>query len=67
MRLGYLGVDQYGDRYKMDSHPRKELLEQLGRSHADMMYVDTKDGKARHDGYIIAGRWISVYEVHSWH
>ena len=63
MKLGYLGIDQYGDRYKMDKHPRQELLEQLGRKHCDKMYCDPD---ARHVGYIIARRWINVYEVHSW-
>jgi len=65
-QLGYLGIDQYGQRYKIDKHPRKELLEQLGRSNASKMYCDTKAGKVRHDGYIIAGLWISVYRVCEW-
>ena len=65
MRLGYLGIDQYGKRYKIDKHPRKELLDQLGRSHAELMYQDSKSG-TRKAGYVIAGLWISVYEVHEW-
>jgi hypothetical protein len=64
--LGYIGLDQYGNRYKMDCYPRKELLAQLGSSHASKMFVDTKDGKSKHVGYIIGGHWISVYEVHEW-
>ena len=66
MKLGYLGIDQYGDSYNLEKNPRKELLEQLDRKHADKMYVDLKNGGFRHKGYVIAGRWISVYEVHSW-
>ena len=66
MKLGYLGIDQYGDKYTIKEHPRKELLEKLCTTHADKMYVDLKGGGSRHTGYVIAGRWISVYEVHSW-
>lgn len=66
MKLGYLGIDQYGDRYKMDKHPRKELMDYLGASNARKMYVDTKDGAAKHVGYVIRGHWINVYEVHEW-
>ena len=68
MKLGYIGIDQYGKHYKIDKHPREELLIHLGASHAAKMYVDNiKTGKARHCGYIINGLWINVYEVHSWH
>uniref|UniRef100_A0A6M3LPS6 Uncharacterized protein n=1 Tax=viral metagenome TaxID=1070528 RepID=A0A6M3LPS6_9ZZZZ len=67
MKLGYLGIDQYGQHYKIDNHPRQELCDQLGKKHADKMYVDnTKTGQTRHCGYIIGGLWIDVYEVHSW-
>ena len=66
MKLGYMGIDQYGHHYHIDKHPRKELCEQVGVKHADKMYVDnTKTGKARHCGYIVAGYWIDIYEVHS--
>jgi hypothetical protein len=64
--LGYLGVDQYGNRFKIDRHPRKELLQQLGRKHADKMFIDTKDGQSKHVGYVVSGLWITVYEVHEW-
>ena len=66
MLLGYLGIDQYGERYKIDKHPRKELLEKFATTHAEKMYVDTLSGIARHIGYIIRKHWITVYEVHSW-
>jgi hypothetical protein len=41
------------------------LLERLGRKHASKMYRDTqgKERKAYHIGYVIAGHWISLYEV----
>jgi len=67
MKLGYLGIDQHGQHYKMKEYPRKELLEQLGRKHADKMYVDkVTTGKSEHIGYVIGGLWITVYEVHDW-
>ncbi len=66
MKLGYLAIDQYGQRYKLDNHPRKELLEYFGRQHADKIYVDRPDGATRHVGYVIGGHWLSVYEVHDW-
>ncbi len=65
-RLGYLGLDQYGDTYHINKHPRKELLEQLGCKHASKMYVDTKSGDTKHVGYVVAGRWINVYVVSEW-
>jgi len=65
-KLGYLGIDQYNKHYKIDKSPRKELLEQLGRQHTSKMYVDLKSGGSRHVGYVIAGKWISIYEVHIW-
>lgn len=66
MRLGYFGVDQYGQTYHGLEHPRKDLLERLGRKHADKMYIDLKDSSYKHIGYVIAGLGIRVYEVHPW-
>lgn len=64
--LGYLGIDQYGRSYHLKKHPRKELLEKLGATHADKMYVDNKDGKSKCTGYIINGLWIDVYAICVW-
>jgi len=66
MILGYLGIDQYGQHYTIKKHPRKELLEQLGSTHASKMYVDLKSGGSREKGYVISGLWIDVYQVHLW-
>ena len=66
MKLGYLGIDQYGQRFKIDKHPRKELLDYLGYKSAQKMFVDTKSGASKHVGYVIGGHWITVYEVHEW-
>lgn len=65
-KLGYLGIDQYGNKYTIEKHPRKELLEQLYATHAEKMYCDTVDGKIKHKGYIISGLWIEVFAVHEW-
>lgn len=60
-------VDQYGTKLVLEGkHPRKELLEELGRKHADRIYVDTKDGRTLHVGYIVAGSWWSFYNVTRW-
>jgi hypothetical protein len=62
-----MGIDQYGNTYHgLGEYPRKTLLERLGRSHADKMYVDKKDGSTVHIGYIIAGLWIRLYSVQEW-
>jgi len=60
--MRYLGLDQYGAHYAIRKHPRKELLEQLGRQHAAKMYLEV-NGRARHCGYVIAGLWIDVFAV----
>ena len=41
-------------------------MDHLYRKHAAKMYVDDKDGKPKHVGYIIAGLWLDVFEVHNW-
>ena len=54
----YMAVDQYGQTF-----PRKELCEKLAKSHADKMFVDGKDGKRYHVGYVIGGLWLTLYVV----
>jgi hypothetical protein len=61
----HMGIDQYGETYHGLTAPRKELLDLFGRKHAGKMYRDTKDGP-RHVGYVIAGRWIELFEVTPW-
>lgn len=58
--MRYFGLDQHGQHYLIRQHPRKELLQQLGRHHAAKMYRDVEGG-ARHCGYVIAGLWIDVF------
>ena len=64
MKLGYIGIDQQGNHYKIDKHPRKELVEQTGYKHVQKMYVDTKSGEVKHVGYVVGPLWVSVYQVH---
>lgn len=60
----FMAVDQFGQTYhNLGPHPRKELMRRLGTSHAARMYRDKKDGRTVHIGWVIAGRWLSLYEV----
>ena len=59
----FMAIDQYGTTYHGLTHPRKDLLDKLCRSSASKMYVDSKDGKTYHTGYVIAGLWLTVYSV----
>ena len=66
-KLGYIGLDQYGETYHIGNNPpRKWLLNHFCRRHAEKMYCDTTDGKVPHLGYIIAGHWIEIRAVHAW-
>ena len=64
-KLGVMGIDQYGNHYDGLVHPRKDLLDRLGASHAEKLYRD-RGGKPVHVGYVISGLWIELYEVHAW-
>ena len=60
----YMAIDQYGRTHPgLGQHPRKELLQRLGRKRAAKMYVDGKDGQSYHCGWIIGGLWLNVYAV----
>lgn len=59
----FMAVDQYGNTEHGLTRPRKDLMARAGVQHADKMYVDGKDGKAYHTGYIVAGCWYTVCEV----
>ena len=66
MKRGYMAIYDGGTLHIKDNPPRKWLLDYFGRKHAEKIYIDTKEGKPRHVGYIIAGNWITVYAVHDW-
>lgn len=62
--MNHMAIDQYGHAYHgLGEHPRKELMERLARSSAQRMYVDKKDGRTVHIGYIIGGLWLTLYKV----
>lgn len=64
---GYLAIDQYGNKLLLKGkHPRKALLDKLGRSRAEKMYVDKVDGSFAHIGYIVAGSWYTIYKLEAW-
>ena len=65
-KLGYIGIDQYGNHYHIKKYPRKELIEQIGIQHVKKMCIDKKDGSTDHVGYVIGDHWIEVFEIHSW-
>lgn len=69
MKLGYMAVGSFGTVHHLhDSKrpPRCQLMAKCGRQHCAKMYVDTKAGLTKHIGYIVAGEWFTVYEVHEW-
>ena len=61
----HMAIDQYGETlHDLGPYPRKGLLERLGSSHAEKMYIDNiRTGEARHCGYIVGGHWWNLYEV----
>jgi hypothetical protein len=62
-----MAIDQNGHAFHdLGPHPRQALCARLGRRHADKMYIDGKDGKTYHIGYIIGGLWLTLYEVRPW-
>jgi len=58
-----MAIDQYGQAYHDLKHPRKDLCERLCCQHAAKMYQDRKDGSTYHSGYVIAGLWLTLFEV----
>lgn len=66
-----VGIDQYGGRHFIaGKHPRKELLEKLGASHAEKIFEDKvvcdpggreHSRRSVHTGYYIQGLWIILY------
>ena len=67
MSRRYLGIDQYGSTYGLHEgglkYPRIELMRILDRTKAELMYVTGEDGSTYHIGYVIAGYWITLYEI----
>lgn len=60
----FMAIDQYGQTYHhLGKHPRKELMERLGCQHVNKIYLDKKDGRTVHVGYVIGQHWCTLYEV----
>jgi len=69
MKIGYMAIGHFGTTLTLNDPskpPRKQLLDKLGASHAHKMYVDDKDGNAKHVGYVVNREWFNIYEVHDW-
>jgi len=54
-----LYVDQWGQT--IYAHTVKELKEKAGFSRANRMYVDKKDGRAVHVGYVVGPHWFRAF------
>ena len=62
-----MGLDQYGNTFHdLGKHPRKALIDKLGGSSTQKMYIDTVDGESKHIGYIVNTHWITLYQVSEW-
>ena len=61
--MRHIAIDQYGNVYDLgEGSPRKHLLELLNRKHAEKMYVDTATTGSKHIGYVIAGKWLRIWQ-----
>lgn len=54
-----LFIDQYGQHFYAGS--LKELREKAGGGRLSKMYVDKKDGRPVHVGYVVGPRWFSAF------
>jgi hypothetical protein len=61
-------IDQYGSVVHLGdtTYPRKALLAKLYAKHAEKIYVDKTNGTVAHIGYIVQGRWFTLYNVTQW-
>jgi hypothetical protein len=57
-----LYLDQWGNRWWAKTV--KELREQIGMggSRVSKMYVDKKDGRSVHIGYVVGQHWLTAYQ-----
>ena len=68
-KLGYLAIEERsGFKISLNKteHPRKHLLDRLGKKSCRKMYCDTENGESRHIGYVVGPEWYRIMEVHSW-
>ena len=56
----FIGIDQFGNHYRLGAHPRKDLMNQLDRKSARKIYLDVGE-RTLHVGYIVACCWVDIY------
>ena len=59
MKSYHIFIDQHGDLVR--ARTVKELREKVGGGRVGKMYVDKKDGRTVHCGYIVGRRWFSRF------
>ncbi len=59
----YIAEDQYGNRYWIKEHPRKELMEKMGYSSAEKLFQYDDEGVSWHVGYKVGPHWFTLYHV----
>lgn len=62
MKETKLFISQYGDKFYAETI--KELRQQIAGK-CQRMFVDTKDGKVLHVGYVIGKLWLTMYVPYS--
>ena len=55
----HLFIDQHGA--PVWARTVKELREKCGGGRVSKMYVDKKDGRTVHTGYVVGSRWFTRY------
>jgi hypothetical protein len=56
MKANHLFIDQYGE--PIWARTVKELREKVGGGRVGNVYVDKKDGRTVHCGYVVGRRWF---------
>jgi hypothetical protein len=54
-----LYLDQYGNKWL--ARTVRELREKIGGGRVSKMYVDKKDGRTVHNGYVIGQHWCTAF------
>lgn len=54
-----LFIDQYGQ--PVWAKTLKELKDKAGPGAVNKQYVDTRDGRTFHNGYVIGQRWFTAF------
>ncbi len=57
-----LYVDQYGSRFWAKTVKELRGMIGMGGSRLSKMYVDKKDGRTVHVGYVIGQHWLTAYQ-----